>query len=95
MKLRTYLARNAGTILGTLRRAIVKDHSHLPLLILSRAMCKLDTAALHLGTLNPAKVKTPGELQHRADIDCLHSLIYCASTLDCTELYNELLQQLK
>lgn len=95
MKLRTYLARNAGSILAELRRAIVRDHSHLPQSILARTLRKLDTAALHLARLNPAKIKHPGALEKRADLDCLHTLIYCASSLDCTELYNELISHLQ
>lgn len=95
MKLRTYLARNAGSILCELRRALARDHSHLPKSILDKTLRKLDTAALHLARLNPAKIKHPGALEHRADLDCLLTLIYCASSLDCTELYNELLQHLK
>lgn len=95
MKLRTYLARNAGSILCELRSALVRDHSHLPKSILDKTLRKLDTAALHLARLNPAKIKHPGALEHRADLDCLHTLIFCASSLDCTELYNKLLRHLK
>lgn len=95
MKLRTYLARNAGAILATLRSALVKDHSHLPKSILDKTLHKLDAAALHLACLNPAKIKHPSPLEHRADLDCLHTLICCASSLDCTELYNELLHHLR
>lgn len=95
MQLRLYLARHAGEILGELRRALVKDHSHLPKSILDKTLRTLDTAALHLARLNPAKIKHPGTLEHRADQDCLHALIYCASSLDCTELYNRLLHHLR
>lgn len=95
MKPRSYLARNAGDILATLRSALVKDHSHLPKSILDKTLCKLDAAALHLARLNPAKIKHPGTLEHRADLDCLHTLIFCASSLDCTELYNRLLHHLR
>ena len=92
MKLRSYLARNAGDILASLRRALVKDHYHLPKSILDKTLHKLDAAALHLARLNPAKIKHPGAPGHRADLDCLHTLIYCASSLDCTALYNELIK---
>lgn len=92
MKLRSYLARNAGDILASLRRALVKDHYHLPKSILDKTMHKLDAAALHLARLNPAKIKHPGAREKQADLACLHTIIYCASSLNCTALYNELIK---
>lgn len=95
MQLRLYLARHAGEILGELRHATVKNHYHLPKSILDRTMRKLDAAALHLNSLSPGQKKSISPLAHRADQDCLHALIFCASSLDCTELYNRLLQHLR
>ncbi len=95
MQLRSYLARNAGNILATLRRATVKNHYHLPKSILDRTLRKLDAVALHLSHLSPRQKKSISPLEHLADLDCLHELIFCASSLDCTELYNELLHHLR
>ena len=92
MRLRTHLATHGNNHLKALRRACTAQAHNLPHSTSMRLLARLDAAAIHLATLNPAKIKYPTAIQHRADLDCAHALIAGAAILSLPHIRTALIE---